>query len=118
VSEARDYVNHLSGETISGDDVDFLSRIYFLGGIHQTYPGSISCVTAACSKLPGTVLYDVSKNAIDGIARIGHPAGVIEVEAVAGKDENGNDTITRVTYSRTVRRLMDGTVYVPRTVLE
>jgi 2-methylaconitate cis-trans-isomerase PrpF len=118
VSEPRDYANHLTGDTIRGEDVDFLSRVYFLGGIHQTYPGSISCVTGACSKLPGTVLYEVSKNAVDGIARIGHPAGIIEVEAIAGKDEDGNDAIERVTYSRTTRRLMDGTAYVPRTVLE
>jgi 2-methylaconitate cis-trans-isomerase PrpF len=68
--------------------------------------------------LPGTVLYEVSKNAIDGIARIGHPAGVIEVEAVAEKDADGNDIVTRVTYSRTTRRLMDGTAYVPRNLLE
>jgi 2-methylaconitate cis-trans-isomerase PrpF len=118
VSEARDYTNHLNGRTIPGEEVDFLSRIYFLGGIHQTYPGSISCVTGACSKLPGTVLYEVSRNGMPGIARIGHPAGIIEVEAVAGKDADGNDTITRVTYSRTTRRLMDGTAYVPRNMLE
>lgn len=118
VSEARDYSNALTGETVRESDIDFLSRVYFLGGIHQTYPGSISCVTGACSKLPGTVAYEVSKNAIDGVARIGHPAGVIEVEAVAGKDRDGNDTITRVTYGRTARRIMDGTVYVPRNLLE
>ena len=118
VSEARDYDNRLSGGTVKGEDVDFLSRVYFLGGIHQTYPGSISCVTGACSKLPGTVLYEVSKNAIDGIARIGHPAGIIEVESVAGVDDEGNDTIERVTYSRTTRRLMDGNAYVPRNLLE
>jgi 2-methylaconitate cis-trans-isomerase PrpF len=118
VSEARDYTNALTGETISGNEVDFLSRVYFLGGIHQTYPGSISCVTGACSKLPGTVVSEISKNEIDGLARIGHPAGVIAVEASGGKDANGNDTITRVTYGRTARRIMDGTVYVPRNLLE
>jgi 2-methylaconitate cis-trans-isomerase PrpF len=118
VSEPRDYENALTGGTVCGDDVDFLSRAYFLGGIHQTYPGSVSCATGACSKLPGTVAYEVSRNAIDGVARIGHPAGVIEVEAVAGKAGDGLDAITRVTYGRTARRIMDGTVYVPRDVLK
>jgi 2-methylaconitate cis-trans-isomerase PrpF len=118
VSAARDYTNHLNGETVKGEDVDFLSRVYFLGSIHQTYPGSISCVTASAAKLPGTVVYEICKQSDKGTVRIGHPGGVIEVEAEAGKDEAGNDTIKKVTYGRTARRIMDGTVYVPRTVLE
>jgi 2-methylaconitate cis-trans-isomerase PrpF len=118
VSPARDSVNRLTGETIGSDAADFLSRVYFLGGIHQTYPGSISCVTASAAKLPGTVVYEVSRRSESGAVRIGHPGGVIDVEAEAGKDADGNDAITKVTYGRTARRIMDGTVYVPRTILE
>ena len=118
VSAARDYTNHLSGETVKEGDVDFLSRVYFLGGIHQTYPGSISCVTAAAAKLPGTVVHDICKQSGAGPVRIGHPGGVIAVEAEAGKDEDGNDAIRKVRYGRTARRIMDGTVYVPRNRIE
>jgi 2-methylaconitate cis-trans-isomerase PrpF len=118
VSPSRNYTNHLTGDIVQGDDVDFLSRVYFLGSIHQTYPGSISCVTGATAKLPGTVVHEVSRPNNDGRVRIGHPGGLIEVEAEAGKDKDGNDTITKVTYGRTVRRIMDGTVYVPRNLIE
>jgi 2-methylaconitate cis-trans-isomerase PrpF len=118
VAAARDYTNHLSGETVKGEDVDFLSRVYFLGSIHQTYPGSISCVTAAAAKLPGTVVYELSRQSGSGTVRIGHPGGVIDVEAEAGTDAAGNDVIKKVTYGRTARRIMDGTVYVPRNLIE
>jgi 2-methylaconitate cis-trans-isomerase PrpF len=118
VSPARDYINHLTGETIKGEAVDFLSRAYFLGGIHQTHPGSISCVTGATAKLPGTVVYETSRQNAGGAVRIGHPGGVIDVEAEAGKDEAGNDAITKVMYGRTARRIMDGIVYVPKTVFD
>jgi 2-methylaconitate cis-trans-isomerase PrpF len=117
VSPARDYKNHLTGENVQGGDVDFLSRVYFLGGIHQTYPGSISCVTASAAKLPGTVVFDICRKREGDTLRIGHPGGVIEVEAEAGKDGDGNDVIKKVTYGRTARRIMDGTVYVPRNVI-
>jgi 2-methylaconitate cis-trans-isomerase PrpF len=118
VSAARDYANRLNGETVREGDVDFLSRVYFLGGIHQTYPGSISCVTAAAAKLPGTVVHDICKRSGESAVRIGHPGGVIAVEAEAGKDGDGNDAIRKVTYGRTARRIMDGTVYVPRNLIE
>jgi 2-methylaconitate cis-trans-isomerase PrpF len=118
VSPARDYTNRLNGETVLEGDVDFLSRVYFLGSIHQTYPGSISCVTASAAKLPGTVVHDVCKQSGGSAVRIGHPGGVIAVEAEAGKDGDGNDVIRKVTYGRTARRIMDGTVYVPRNLIE
>jgi 2-methylaconitate cis-trans-isomerase PrpF len=118
VSPSKDVVNHLTGEIIKAEDQDFLARAIFLGGVHQTYPGSVSCVTGSAAKLPGTVVNEISKNAVPGIVRIGHPAGVVEVESEVALDADGKDIVTRVTYGRTARRLMDGIAYVPRNVLE
>ena len=118
VSLAKDCINHLTGQVIHGGDADFLARAIFLGGVHQTFPGAVSCTTGVAAKLPGTVVNDISKNAINGVARLGHPAGILEVDAEVGVDENGDDAVLRVTYGRTVRRIMDGTVYVKKTCLE
>jgi 2-methylaconitate cis-trans-isomerase PrpF len=96
--------------------VDFLSRVYFLGGIHQTYPGSISCSTGATAVIPGSVLYEIRGKRDNMEVLIGHPGGVIDVEGVCEKDENGKPKITRATYGRTARRIMDGYVYVPNKV--
>lgn len=118
VAEPCDYTNHLTGETIKAEEVDFLSRVWFLGGIHQTYPGSISCCTAACAAIPGTVLYEIRGAKETPAINIGHPGGVIDVEAVCEKDENGRPVLKRASYARTARRIMDGYCYVPNRIFQ
>jgi 2-methylaconitate cis-trans-isomerase PrpF len=112
VTKPKDYVNHLTKETIKGSDVDFLSRVFFLGGIHQTYPGSISCCTGAAAVIPGTVVYEARGQKDTKEVLIGHPAGVIDVEAICDTS-SGKPEMKRVSYGRTARRIMDGYCYVP-----
>lgn len=118
VSPPADYTDHLTGKEINKEDVDFLARMIILRKMHQTYAGSVSCVTGMAGVVPGTVVYEVAKPA-DGqkIIRLGHPAGVIDVEAECEVTPDGV-TAKRVTYSRTVRRIMEGFVYVPNRVFE
>lgn len=113
VSEPKDYTNHLTSGIISGKDIDFLSRVWFLGQIHQTYPGSISCCSGAAAVIPGTIVSDIRGTRAQADVRIGHPGGVIEVEAVCGQKEDGSPEIKRLSYGRTARRIMDGYCYVP-----
>lgn len=113
VSEPEDYINYLTNETISRDSYDFLSRVWFLGGIHQTYPGSISCCTGAAAAIPGTILNEIMTCKNPSAVRIGHPGGVIEVSVKCEIDENGTPHISKIAYGRTARRLMDGYAYVP-----
>ena len=113
-----DYVDHLTGETVSGSSVDFLSRVYFLGGIHQTYPGSISCCTGACAVIPGTILYEIRGKRVNPKVLIGHPGGVIDVEAVCETNKNGRPVMKRASYARTARRIMEGYCFVPNHCFE
>ena len=117
VSAPFDYKNLLNEETVSAADCDFLSRVLFLGGIHKTYPGSISCCTGAAAVIPGTVVYEVrgDRNGCD--INIGHPSGVVDVIAEADMAD-GRPVITRICYGRTARRLMDGYAYVPNRCFE
>jgi len=117
VTSPRDYVNHLTGEPIQAEGVDFLARLYFLGGIHQTYSGSIACCTAAAAVIPGTVVYEARGDKTGGEIFIGHPSGVIDVEA-ACDTSGGAPVITRVAYGRTARRIMEGYCYVPNRFFE
>jgi 2-methylaconitate cis-trans-isomerase PrpF len=112
VTEPMDYLNHLSGDVIQAKEVDFLSRVWFLGGSHQTYPGSISCCTGAAAVIPGTVVSEIRVRKDPMEVRIGHPAGTIDVEAVCEIDAKGQPVMKRVSYGRTARRLMDGYAYV------
>jgi 2-methylaconitate cis-trans-isomerase PrpF len=49
----------------------------------------------------------------DNIMRFGHPCGTIDIEM-----ETQNGVITRAAVGRTARRIMEGHVYVPCTLLE
>ncbi|MCL1828392.1 MAG: 3-methylitaconate isomerase [Oscillospiraceae bacterium] len=113
VAEPMDYVDHLTGDQIKASDVDFLARAFFLGAIHQTFPGSMSCCTGAAAVIPGTVVYEIRGKKASPEVLLGHPGGVIDIEAVCETDKNGGPVLTRATYGRTARRIMDGYCYVP-----
>lgn len=117
VAPPMDYTNHLTHEKIQAEEVDFLSRVYILGGIHQTYPGSISCCTGAAAVIPGTTVWECRGNKNTGDVRIGHPGGTIDVNA-ACDCSSGKPVLTKVTYGRTARRIMDGYCYVPNRFFE
>ena len=118
VSAPKDYVDHLTGDTIKAEEVDFLARMMILRKMHQTYAGSVSCVTGMAGVVPGTVVHEMAKPAEDQkIIRIGHPAGIIDVEAQCRLTSEGI-VADRVTYSRTARRIMEGYVFVPNSVFE
>lgn len=116
VAEPFDYVNHLNGKTIAASECDFLSRVFFLGGIHQTYPGSISCCTGACAVIPGSVIYDIRGKKATQEVLIGHPGGVVDVEAIC--EDDGQPVLKRVSYGRTARRIMEGYCFVPNRFFE
>ena len=117
VAGPMDYENHLTHERISAGDIDFLSRVFFLGGIHQTYPGSISCCTGSAAVIPGTTVYEARGEKEASDVRIGHPGGILDVNAVCDTS-SGAPVITRITYGRTARRIMDGYCYVPNRFFE
>jgi 2-methylaconitate cis-trans-isomerase PrpF len=119
VAPPKTYLNHLTKNMVQAGDVDLLSRVLFMGAMHQTHPGSISCVVGAAAVIPGAIANEAAgfKEMAQRV-RIGHPGGVIAVEAAVAKGDSEPYKLTRAVYSRTVRRLMDGYAYVPKTVLK
>lgn len=108
VAPAQDYIDFTTGRIIKKDDVDFLSRMMFMQVLHKTYPGTGTACTGAAAKIPGTIVNEAIPH-IDSIRniRIGHPAGIIEVEA-----EYSDGNLTRAAFARTARRIMEGYVFV------
>lgn len=108
VAPAADYVDFTTGNTIGKNQIDFISRMMFMQVLHKTYPGTGTACTGAAAKIPGTIVNEAIPH-IDSIKiiRIGHPAGVIEIEAAF---ENGQ--LSRAAFARTARRIMEGYVYV------
>ncbi|QDR82483.1 2-methylaconitate cis-trans isomerase PrpF family protein [Sporomusa termitida] len=108
VAPAADYVDFTTGQTISSKQVDFLSRMMFMQVLHKTYPGTGTACTGAAAKIAGTIVHEAIPH-IDTIEviRIGHPAGIIDIEAAVDKGE-----LVRAAFSRTARRIMEGYVFV------
>ncbi len=80
----------------------------FMQVVHKTYAGTGTCCTGAAMKIPGTIPHEATPGADSKTTlRIGHPAGVIEVQAAI---EQGK--LTRCAFARTARRIMDGYVYL------
>jgi len=112
VSPAADYQDFTTGNPISAGEVDFVSRLMFMQKLHKTYAGTATICTGAAAKIPGSVvneaIVDVEQKSC---IRIGHPAGVIEVE-VAVEKQSGQVVLKRAAMSRTARRIMEGYAYV------
>lgn len=108
VTEASDYVDFTSGNTIKKEQVDFVSRMMFMQVLHKTYPGTGTACTGAAAKIKGTIVNQVIPH-IDSIStiRIGHPAGVLPVVA-----EVEEGIVKKAAFERTARRLMEGYAFV------
>lgn len=117
VSPPADYRNDIAGTTVGADECDLVSRIMFMQQTHKTYAGTSTVCTGVASRIPGTVVHEVSRpetrNSLH--LRIGHPAGVIETESEVSPTRDGY-SVQRATLGRTARRIMEGYVYVPDSV--
>ena len=82
---------------------------------HKTYAGTSTVCTGVASRIPGTVVHEMTRvrdAREQDVVRIGHPAGVIETET---RVEAGADgfLVRRATLGRTARRILEGYVFVP-----
>ncbi len=101
----------LSGHTLSAADTDILTRMISIGQPHRAVPltGAL-CLAAACrvpGSIPFTMLGSMGRN---GPLRIGHPSGVVLVDAETDP-EAGGVLVRHATVYRTARRLFTGEVY-------
>jgi len=111
VSPPADYEDFTTGRPIKAADVDLVSRLMYMQVIHKTYAGTGTICTGAAARVPGTVVHEALSPKAGKVIRIGHPAGVIDIE-VSAEARDGKVTLTRAAISRTARRLMDGYAYV------
>ena len=116
VSSPQPYVTP-AGAEIALDDTDLLSRLLFMQKMHKTYPGTGAVCIAAAVRIPGSIPYEKLRRSADErrIIHIGHPAGVMDVESVC-HNEGGEIVVDQLAFYRTARKIMDGTVYIQRSV--
>lgn len=116
VSSPKDYIT-FDGKQIKAEDIDMVSRLLFMLKMHKTYPGTGTVCTGAAARIPGSVVWEVLKEAAKSrvTINIGHPAGIIPVESEA-EIEDGNIKLRRAAMYRTARPIMDGYVYVRKSI--
>lgn len=115
VAAPAPYRNFMTGETVPAQAVSFVAR-RVMGPpprLHKAFASTGAVCTAAAAVIPGTVVHSVARAPSDGIVRIGHPTGVFPIRIAL--DARGD--LTEASYSRTARRILDGTVWLRRSRL-
>ena len=116
VSKPATYTD-LRGRVIDTADIDITGRGLSMQRPHRAYAGTVAVCTAAAAGIPGTLVAEVVAERDAGNAlRIGHPGGVMAVEGSVELRDVG-PVMTRAAIERTARRIMDGRVYVPASIL-
>lgn len=104
------------GAVVEAQAVDLVARILSMGRLHRAYALSGAACTAVAAQVEGTVVHEAVRGGVqDGLVRLGHPAGVLEVGASVAC-RGGQWVVEKVTTYRTARRLMEGYALVPWSV--
>lgn len=99
---------------VAEEDMDLRVRLIFLDRLHESIAGTGSMSIAAASQIPGSVVHAHSQATHPGTLRIGHPSGVMEVRVTARPaDDPAGVSFEVLGMTRTGRRLMAGTAYMP-----
>ncbi len=120
VSPPAPYAN-IRGAAVDPASTDLRARLVWYSKCHESMAGTGSMCTAAASRIPGSVVNQVigAEAAATGKLRIGHPMGVMAVSVEAEpSNAEGGVAFKMLGFSRTARRIMDGTVYIPRARLD
>ena len=102
----------LSGARLPADAVDLTARVISMGRPHRALPLTAALALAAAVRIPGTVAAEAASPGDDsGSIRLGHPSGIAEVMVDLAAPDPLH--LSRLTVTRTARRLMEGRVLVP-----
>jgi 2-methylaconitate cis-trans-isomerase PrpF len=116
VEPPQEYISFVTGKKVKAEQIDFVSRLLFMLRMHKAYPITGTVCTGAAARIEGTVVHEVAQGSPTGsVVRIGHPAGVIEVETEVESGDSG-PILRRASVGRTARRIMEGYIYVPERI--
>ncbi|AGT32408.1 hypothetical protein M493_10735 [Geobacillus genomosp. 3] len=110
IAKRKSYVSS-EKQIISANDIHIIGRYIAMGTLHPAFAVSGAIALATASQIPGTVVHDILSGH-KGPVKIGHPTGIIEVEAIV-IGENGEYRVKRAAIGRTARRIMEGYSVVP-----
>ncbi|WP_206922091.1 PrpF domain-containing protein [Alicyclobacillus suci] len=99
-------------EWLNESDYDIVARAITMGNLHPTYPVTGGMALSVASKIPGTISFEKCSPhcQTNSQLRIGHPAGVLEMEAEVSESDPSRAKVTLV---RTARPLISGQAWIP-----
>jgi probable AcnD-accessory protein PrpF len=106
-----------SGKRVEPESIDINARILSMGKLHHAMTGTGAVALAVASVIPGTVVNQLVSGKKPEQLRFGHPSGTMAVGAKA-VERDGTWVVTKAIMSRSARRLMQGTVLVPASVMK
>lgn len=110
ISEPQPY-RTLSGRNLDANDYDIGIRMISMGTPHRAVPLTGSICLGVAVRTPGSLPARLATAAADEPIRVGHPSGVLDVDAAV---EVGDQVVARYgAVYRTARRLFEGNVLVP-----
>jgi probable AcnD-accessory protein PrpF len=101
-----------SGKQVEAGEVDCVARILSMGKPHHAFTGTGAIALAVAAACPGTLVHTASARRAQGATRFGHAAGAMTVGADI-RITSAGIAVETVRVTRTARRLMQGTVFVP-----
>ncbi|KAI2837880.1 hypothetical protein CBS147321_2581 [Aspergillus niger] len=90
------------------------ARLFLDKMCHESMAGTGAICTTACSRIPGSVVNRVIGDAMElDTLEISHAAGTMAVFVQTEMPMKDDPIFETLSFVRTVRRIMDGTIYVP-----
>jgi len=119
VNSPKTYTDYTTNKTVEADSFNILSRLLFTQKMHKTYPISGTICTGTAARIPGTIVNDLLRESVEKTSevRIGHPAGIISIDVEVCIKE-GEPMLKRAITTRTARIIMDGYVFVRKSLIE
>ena len=111
VAPPADYIA-ADGKAMASGSLDLLARIFSMGQLHHAMTGTGAVALAVAAVVPGTLVHRLALAGAHGRLRFGHPSGSQSVGAEA-TEKHGVWTVSKVSMSRSARRIMEGWVRVP-----
>jgi hypothetical protein len=99
----------LDGSRFTPAEADVIARVISMGDCHRAFALTAAMCLAVAARIEGTVVEEVAGAASAHDLRLGHPSGVMPIDAEVGP----GPVAKRVRVYRTARRLMEGFVRIP-----
>lgn len=106
----------LEGARVDAADMDVCARVISVFACHKACPLTAASAIATAARLEGSLVHELARPADpDAMVRIGHPGGIMRLKPEFGRrDGTDGPELLGVTTQRTARRIMEGTVHIPR----